>query len=219
MSDEHNKTADWAPGTLDKTRRNIGDIDELEAAEMTKKLGGEIMYERSSIDESSRSSGVNRSGKIVRTSASGAGSGSNGGAGGSGASGNSSASATAGAISFTPKKHSHEILPEIPKKVNNAIDRLMMSPEYKIKPNYGMFNFIRSLQKNGTERILPEFYQYRIPKAIEHMESFITVIKTMIQIAPSTYKAKIVNGSESKFKFLRMIANWSLQPIKYELMT
>ena len=58
MSDEHNKTADWAPGTLDKTRRNIGDIDELEAAEMTKKLGGEIMYERSSMDDSSRSSGV-----------------------------------------------------------------------------------------------------------------------------------------------------------------
>ena len=224
MSDEHNKTADWAPGTLDKTRRNIGDIDELEAAEMTKKLGGEIMYERSSMDDSSRSSGVNRSGKIIRNSPSAGGSGGTSGgtgAGGFGGSGGASSSGAgaSGAISFTPKKHSHEILPEIPKKVNNAIDRLMMSAEYKIKPNYGMFNFIRSLQKNGTERILPEFYQYRVPKAIEHMESFITVIKTMIQIAPSTYKAKIVNGSESKFKFLRMIANWSLQPVKYELMT
>ena len=169
MSDEHNKTADWAPGTLDKTRRNIGDIDELEAAEMTKKLGGEIMYERSSMDESSRSSGVNRGGKIVRNAPSGAGSGSSGGnggaggAGGAGAGGSSGAGAS-GAINFTPKKHSREILPEIPKKVNSAIDRLMMSAEYKIKPNYGMFNFIRTLQKNGTERILPEFYQYKIPK-------------------------------------------------------
>ena len=28
MSDQINRTADWAPGTLDKTRKNIGEISE-----------------------------------------------------------------------------------------------------------------------------------------------------------------------------------------------
>ena len=29
MSDEINRTADWEPGTLDKTRKNIGDISDI----------------------------------------------------------------------------------------------------------------------------------------------------------------------------------------------
>ena len=82
------------------------------------------------------------------------------------------------------------------------MDKLMMSPEFKIKPNYGLFNFIRSFQKNGTEKIVPEFYKYTLKQTLEHMEGFITVIKTLIQIAPATYKSKIVNGSDVKFKFL-----------------
>lgn len=49
------------------------------------------------------------------------------------------------------------------------------------------------------------------------MEAFTTVTKTLIQIAPATYKAKIVNGTEAKFKFLRMIAEWGMAPIKQEL--
>ena len=48
MSEEGIKTADWEPGTLDKTRRNIGNIDDAEAADMVKKLGGQVLYEKSS---------------------------------------------------------------------------------------------------------------------------------------------------------------------------
>ena len=109
-----------------------------------------------------------------------------------------------------------EDLPVISKKAAGLMDKLMMSSEYKIKPNYGVFNFIRSFQKNGMEKIVPEFYEYTIKQATEHMEVFITVIKTLIQIAPSTYKAKIASGTESKFKFLRNVAGWAMQPIKVE---
>lgn len=209
MSDDTIKTADWEPGTLDKTRKNIGSIDAFEAAEMTKKLGGQVLYEKSSPGSNPNQGVVPKSGRIVRntdsSSSSGAGSGSN-----------SNNSKTAGLGIPTPKKRTHEELPEIPKKLNSAIDKLMMSSEYKIKPNYGFFNFIRTMQKNGTEKVLTEFVQYTLKKDIEHIESFITVTKTLIQIAPSTYKVKIVNGSETKFKFLRMIANWSVQNIKFE---
>jgi len=41
------KEADWAPGTLDRTRKAIGEIDSAEAQAMAKKLGGEVMYEKS----------------------------------------------------------------------------------------------------------------------------------------------------------------------------
>ena len=38
MDGDVKKTADWEPGTLDKTRKNIGEIDATEAANMAKNL-------------------------------------------------------------------------------------------------------------------------------------------------------------------------------------
>ena len=206
MAEKINETADWAPGTLDKTRKNIGDISDKDAAVMAKKLGGQVMYERSSSGQGG--SNPNRAGRIVRQTGGSGGSGSGGSSGGSGSSANGFA-APGG-------RRKKEELPAINKKAANLMDKLMMSPEFKIKPNYGLFNFIRSFQKNGTEKIVPEFYQYTLKQTLEHMEGFITVIKTLIQIAPATYKSKIANGTESKFKFLRNVAGWAMQPIKQE---
>lgn len=206
MSDEINRTADWEPGTLDKTRRNIGALEAGEAETMAKKLGGQVMYERSSSGNSSAPKG--NTGRIVRNSSSG----------GESSGGSSSSGGSMGVgVATAKKKHIREDLPVVSKKLNAQIDKLMMSTEYKIKPNYGIFNFLRTLQKNGTEKVLPDFYNYHLKKSLEHMEAFTTVTKTLIQIAPATYKAKIVNGTEAKFKFLRMIAEWGMAPIKQEL--
>ena len=83
MADEINKTADWEPGTLDKTRKNIGMIDEKEAAVMAKKLGGQVLYEKTTSSASSSSSGATHGqGRIVRNT-SGGGSGSGSGSGSS----------------------------------------------------------------------------------------------------------------------------------------
>ena len=205
MAEKINGTADWAPGTLDKTRKNIGDISDKDAADMAKKLGGQVLYERTS---SGGGSGTNKAGRIVRQTS--------GGSGGSSGSGSSSGGSSSTGFSTSSGRRKKEELPVISKKAASTMDKLMMSAEYKIKPNYGMFNFIRSFQKNGMEKIVPEFYEYTIKQATEHMEGFITVIKTLIQIAPSTYKSKIASGTESKFKFLRNVAGWAMQPIKVE---
>ncbi len=205
MAEKINGTADWAPGTLDKTRKNIGDISDKDAADMAKKLGGQVLYERTS---SAGGSSPNKAGRIVRQTS--------GGSSGSGSSGSSSGGSSSTGFSTSSGRHKKEELPVISKKAASTMDKLMMSAEYKIKPNYGMFNFIRSFQKNGMEKIVPEFYEYTIKQATEHMEGFITVIKTLIQIAPSTYKSKIASGTESKFKFLRNVAGWAMQPIKVE---
>ena len=205
MAEKINGTADWAPGTLDKTRKNIGDISDKDAADMAKKLGGQVLYERTS---SGGGNGTNKAGRIVRQTS--------GGSGGSSGSGSSSGGSSSTGFSTSSGRRKKEELPVISKKAASTMDKLMMSAEYKIKPNYGMFNFIRSFQKNGMEKIVPEFYEYTIKQATEHMEGFITVIKTLIQIAPSTYKSKIASGTESKFKFLRNVAGWAMQPIKVE---
>ena len=208
MAEKINGTADWAPGTLDKTRKNIGDISDKDAAVMAKKLGGEVLYERTTAGGGGN--GASKAGRIVRQTGGGAGGAGGRGAGGAGAGG-------AGGMGVAPSaRRRKEDLPVISKKAASTMDKLMMSPEYKIKPNYGMFNFIRSFQKNGMEKIIPDFYIYTMKQATEHMEGFITVIKTLIQIAPSTYKAKIASGTESKFKFLRNVAGWAMQPIKVE---
>ena len=138
MADEINRTADWEPGTLDKTRKNIGLIDEKEAATMAKKLGGQVMYERTTSNSGggSQNQGGHGQGRIIRAS--------DGGKGGSGGSSGSKPNTTYQA----PRRHIREDLPQVSKKFNSAVDKLMMSPEYKIKANYGIFNFVRTLQKN-----------------------------------------------------------------------
>lgn len=202
MSDEIKRTANWEPGTLDKTRRNIGNIEADEAADMAKKLGGEVMYERSERTSSENLKSQHNTGRIIRNS--------------NGNSSNSSGNSTSNESSVNSRRRK-ENLPQISKKTETLIDKLMISSEYKIKPNYGLFNFIRTLQKNGTEKILPAFSEYTLKQQVEHIEAFITVIKTLIQIAPATYKSKIANGTETKFKFLRMVASWKAQGIKAEL--
>lgn len=200
------KTADWAPGTLDNTRKNIGDIDREEAKIMAKKLGGQVMQERS-VDYSSSSR--KNAGKIVRAPQSSLSSGS----------GASSPNKIKGVptVSEPKKRRNDESLPALSKKTASAFDKLMMNPDYKIKNNYGFFNFVRSFQKNGAEKISSDFVNYSLRTMIEHMDGFITVVKTLIQMAPSTYKAKIAADTEPKFKLLRMVAGWTMQNIKVEL--
>lgn len=213
MDDEvpyRNKNADWAPGTLDQTRKAIGQIDPAEAAIMAKKLGGEILNERSESVHSSSAGHVSHR-SFSHAAEAGRSSGTFPGPGGSNASSGHSSAGTETAVKH--RRNTNE-LPSVSSHVNSLIDSLMMSPEYQIKPNYGFFNFIRKFQKDGTERIVPAFYQVTLKMYIENMEAFITVIKTLIQIAPNTYKAKIANGTEPKFKFLRMVAGWTMQNIR-----
>ena len=63
MLENKPKQADWAPGTLEKTRKALGDLGPDEAKIMSKVLGGEVMYERSN---GSESVGRRGTGKIIR---------------------------------------------------------------------------------------------------------------------------------------------------------
>ena len=111
------------------------------------------------------------------------------------------------------RKRQEELAP-VTAKLNSLFDKLMMRDEYGIKPNYGLFNFIKYFQQNGHEQVVSEFCTVTLKHHIENLSGFITVIKTLIQIAPASYKAKRASGTETKFKFLRMIAGWTMQNVK-----
>ncbi len=207
MPDSKPKESNWEPGTLDRTRKAIGEIDPAEAQVMSKKLGGEIMYEKSV--KSTQPAAQNKNGRIVRNQPGSSASGNSGSSGGA----RSQSSSTDLKPSGKGRRHQEELMP-ISAKLNAQIEKLMMSPEYQIKPNYGLFNFIKYFQTNGHEQIVPEFVTVTLKHHIENLQGFITVVKTLIQIAPASYKAKIANGTEAKFKFLRMIAGWNMQGIK-----
>lgn len=204
----------FEPGTLDNTRRNIGVLDAEEAAKMQKVLGGEVFTEKSvPVDYSKLPKKAVPHRTVVR--ASGQTSASISGRHSGPSSSNSSSSSTKTSAPEAPKKMKQvSDLPSISQKDNQLIDRLMMSSEYRIKKNYGLFNFIRSFIKDGTERVIPEFVEINCKNHIDHIQNFITVIKTMIQNSPDTYKAKIQNESDVKFKFLRKVATWNTRDIK-----
>lgn len=195
------RQADWAPGTLDRTRKAIGQLNPGEAEIMSKKLGGEVMYERS---DSSSSSGKSSkgTGRLIRQTS-------------SGNSENTSGfdSAASGQRGNGTRRRQEELATVTP-KLSSLFDKLMMRDEYGIKPNYGLFNFIKYFQQNGHEQVVPEFCTVTLKHHVENLSGFITVIKTLIQIAPASYKAKIASGNEIKFKFLRMIAGWTMQSVK-----
>lgn len=195
------RQADWAPGTLDRTRKAIGQLNPGEAEIMSKKLGGEVMYERS---DSSSSSGKSSkgTGRLIRQTSSG------------NSENTSGSDAAASGQRGNGIRRRQEELSTVTPKLSSLFDKLMMRDEYGIKPNYGLFNFIKYFQQNGHEQVVPEFCTVTLKHHVENLSGFITVIKTLIQIAPASYKAKIASGNEIKFKFLRMIAGWTMQSVK-----
>ena len=197
----------WEPGTLDATRKNIGAIDKEEAARMTKILGGEIMTEKSTPIDYSKLPKRAPSNRVVRSTNVSSQMAKNA---------SSSASSSSSSAPSEPKRKVTKAanLPQISAKDNAKIDKLMMSDVYAIKPNYGLFNFLKKLAKDGSEKVIPEFAEITLKAHLDHINVFITVIKSIIQFSPDTYKACIQNETDMKFRFLRKISEWSTKDAK-----
>ena len=151
MSDQNSPKRTLEPGTLDKTRKNIGPIDASEAAQMQKILGGEVLMEKYAPMDTSNmpkrkqhyESTVRASGKTSSDISSA-----------SASYGSSSSSAFVGGKPSGGKKvKTDEDLPEISAHELKLMDRAMMSSVYNIKPDFGLFNFLfRMSAKNKRSR-------------------------------------------------------------------
>lgn len=211
--DSKNGTArSFAPGTFERTRKNIGPIDADEAKEMAMKIGGEILPERAPEPDPATIARRNRSDRvIVRAS----------GQTSSDISSRSAALSPSIATTGSTKSMTTEILkktdadlPAVTAKDLKLMNKLMMSEEYGIKPNYGVFNFIFNLSAKNKEKVVKDLGDYKVRKQVEHLQAFITTMKTFIQLSPDVYKAKIATESDLKFKFLRTVGKWNLKTIR-----
>lgn len=200
-----------APGTLEHTRQNIGPIDPAEAAKMQKVLGGEVLQERSApVNPDSLPKSKKRNRAVVK---------------GSGLS-SSDVSAQSGSANLPKMSGASGIkvggkmmktdddLQEMTAHDIKMIDRLMMSEAYDLKPDRGVFNFFYNLSAKNRRKLSKSYGEYKIKSNIDHLQAFISTIKTFIQISPDTYKAKIATETELKFKFLRSVGKWTVHDIK-----
>lgn len=210
-TEENGTQRSFEPGTFERTRNNIGPIDPEEAKAMAAKLGGEILPERSIPVDPKTMPRKKRRDPIVKASGKSSSDVTVKSASQSSTAAQKSASPT---HSYKTMHRTEDDIPEMPSKDLRLINKLMMSEEYEIKPDYGVFNFLFSLSSRNKEKVLKSFGTFKLKKNVEHMQSFISTIKTFIQISPDSYKAKIATETELKFKFLRTVGKWTMQNIK-----
>ena len=207
-----------APGQIDKTRKNIGPVDPTEAVEMTKILGGDILKERSAPVDTSKMPKRPRQQEIIRASGKFS----------------SDISASSGALKSTfsetkvtqnvnqmmntgnsqKKRKTDAELPAMSPRDLKLIDKCMMSFEYQLKPNYGLFNIFYRMSAKNREKVVKSFGGWTVKKHVEHLQSFITTIKLFIQQSPDSYKSKIAQEPDLKFKFLRTVGKWTMRDLK-----
>ena len=206
MADETNKgtTRAFEPGTFERTRKNIGPLDETERMQMAQKIGGEVLPEKSMpVDPAkmpkkrnatviARPTGRSSSDVSARSGSLSATSGVGGGAKKSSA-------------SSEIMKKTDDDLPATTAKDLKLMNKLMMDEEYQIKADRGILNFFYNLSSKNKEKITKDYGSYKVKKQVEHLQVFITTIKTFIQLSPDTYKANIATESDLKFKFLRTV--------------
>lgn len=217
MADDIKKKKYLAPGTLDATRKNIGEIDEAEALRMTKVLGGEIMTELpfdAASTPLSRTHTVkvrrgviseNEGGDALKKNSSK----------GQAAFGNANVAGakTAGSNVSEARKNATSLL-SINAKEWNKMNRLMMSSEYNIRPNYGLFNFLMEMTRGGKYKVTTQFLQTATKNNLDHLESFVEAVRDFIQLAGEVFKAKVKEDVDLKYKVLRTIASWNVKELK-----
>mgnify|MGYP007069837153 CR=1 FL=1 len=213
MAEENKPAKTLAPGTIDQVRKNIGPIDPEEAKLMSQKLGGEVLRERAAVQEpisrpspkrtsqgasSVRASGYSSSDVAERSKNTMT----------------DSHKSSSGTNTAEKKKKPVEDLPEVSAKDLKLMEKLMMSSEYDIKPDYGLFNIFYRMSSKNREKVAKGFAEYTVKQHIAHMQTFISTIKTFIQVSPDVYKSKIATETDLKFKFLRTVGMWTMRDIK-----
>jgi hypothetical protein len=191
--------ARYAPGELEQVRKNLGDINPLEAKEISKKLGGEIGVERSvSMNPTVQS---RRHIPLTRKS-------------------NPSAEQSRNAPARPDETRENRpipgaifTLPVIPQKEWKKMDAVMSSRQYRITMNFGILNwFLRSRKR--AEHVLSSFVRVTIGNTISHMESLTKASHELQDMVPESYRKKILDEAELKFQLLKKVGAWKFNTVQ-----
>lgn len=185
----------YEPGELDKVRKNLGEISPEEAMRVANVLGGEVGIEKSpQYDNFSKNRGTYikvKQNRVLpaRTQISGS----------------SEKSSQPAPIIFS--------LPNISSKEKTLIDKLMSSPEYKIKRPQNFINFLFSIGKL-PDRVSEDFISITLLNYIGHLQKFISCIKRLMSAGSETYKEKIKTIFNTKYKMLNYVTKIDLDIIQ-----
>ena len=185
----------YEPGELDKVRKNLGEISPEEAMRVANVLGGEVGIEKSpQYDNFSKNRGTYikvKQDRVLpaRTQISGS----------------SEKSSQPAPIIFS--------LPNISSKEKTLIDKLMSSPEYKIKRPQNFINFLFSIGKL-PDRVSEDFISITLLNYIGHLQKFISCIKRLMSAGSETYKEKIKTIFNTKYKMLNYVTKIDLDIIQ-----
>ena len=181
----------YEPGELDKVRKNLGDISPEEAMRVANVLGGEIGIEKTpQYDNFSKGRGI-----YVKTRP-------------------DRPVVTRSTVSSFEEKPVETIqrtltLPNISPKDKSIIDKLMSSPEYKIKRPQNFINFLFSLGKL-PDRVSGDFISINLLNYIGHIQKFTSCVKRLMNAGSDLYKEKIKTIFSTKYKMLNFITKIDL---------
>lgn len=201
MDNNQKPKAIYQPGELDKTRRNLGNIDPQEAMRVASILGGEIGVEKEPQYENIRKikkapSYVQRDAHIQEK-----------------------LNQKKTTVSPEPQtiKETTPLLPKISAKEKSLIDKLMANPEYAIKSPQTILSLIFSFAKRNADTVSPEFINNTLREHINHYDQFLGAINLLIKCSSDNYKNNIENKTELKWRFLKTVSRINLQRIKLQL--
>ncbi|GMO58667.1 MAG: hypothetical protein Ta2A_04310 [Treponemataceae bacterium] len=203
MAEDNKPRAVYAPGELDKVRKNIGSIDPEEAKRLQKKLGGVVGVEKDAEvpNTIAKKPPLHKgSEKLVNSPISKT----------SGVSGSGARSSSGGQSSTGGATERLFVLPSISKHERNRMDRIMMMSDYGIKTSFGIFNFFVFMSAKRIEKLNQGFVTRVTRSHMRHIKSFVEACTNLYASAPPEYKAYITSSPtiEQKFKVLKKISGW-----------
>ncbi|MEE0999374.1 MAG: hypothetical protein UIH41_06915, partial [Treponemataceae bacterium] len=175
--------ARYEPGELERTRKNLGNIDKEEALRMIKTLGGEIGVEKSAPIDMSK---MPKKPKIY----------------GSRMVDSRPISRETEVIKPQNKKQIYS-LPEIDQRVRSNMDEIMIEQGIKVKPNF-LTAFI-NWALNRKDIISHDFITSSLNLYITNTSRFVEIVKSLISNATDHTKKQIDKNNTLYYRTLKKI--------------
>ncbi|OJF76394.1 MAG: hypothetical protein BKP49_07960 [Treponema sp. CETP13] len=218
MSDEKKEKSSrpvlFEAGELEKTRRNLGPIDEEEAKRIASLLGGKIGIEK---PEPVDTAAIKRIASDYRTSKRSAHNKKN-----SLKDKKRTTNNNAYVQNITNNTKKAPIRPKIyelpiwDSKNLAQLSKVMESEEYKIQQNQNILKKIFQFAIGYNDKILPDYIEITLKENIRHIQSFIHSIKYIFALATPLLKKQISEKQDWPEKVLNFILNWNIQSIKIQ---
>ncbi|MDR2898352.1 MAG: hypothetical protein LBU99_05995 [Spirochaetaceae bacterium] len=207
------RAAVYAPGELQKTRENLGQLDPDEAKRIAGLLGGDIGIERpiNTEEKQQMHQHIQKNVRLIKN------------APGNASKGTkkttspqkgqeprkSAVSATPGGFTDVSRSSMIPQLPSMQKKDLLLLSKIMMDKEYRIIPNYGFFSFL--FAGKPDEKINPSFIEHILTDHIGHIQRFVTASQKLLAYGSETFLDRVQNSQEFKYRVFRVVRQWDIR--------